>query len=115
MPDLFLCFAMYYLLMERPLHLIQVEAERSADCVERNSVPPRQSPDSGRVNAEGARQGCSVHQTGVLSGEGIPLMRTIGSGKLDDPSADHAGDPAGSSRAGLTSDMSLWMRFVARA
>src|SRR5262245_33345676 len=103
-PVRFLCFAMCSLLAERRLHLFQVEAQRTADLVEGNPAPPCQPPDGGRVNAKGARQGGSVHKAGVLGVEGIPLIRTIGSWKLDDPSARHAGEPADNSRTGLTLD-----------
>jgi hypothetical protein len=74
------------LLAERLLHLFQVEAQRTADLVEGNPAPPRQPPDGGGVNAEGARQGGGVHQAGVLSrAEGILRIRTIGPAEWDEP------------------------------
>ena len=88
----------------------QVEAESATDPVAGDPPGPRQPADVGSVNAKGMRQRGSVQQLREPGrAKGIPFIATIGSGKLDDPSADHAGDPAGSSRAGLTSGGELWM------
>lgn len=58
------------------------------------------------MNAEGARQGGSVHKAGVLGGpEGILRIGTIAPGKLDEPTASHGSTPADRDRTGLTSDM----------
>jgi hypothetical protein len=74
-----------HLLTERLPHLFKVEAQRPADLVEGNPAPPRQPPDSGRVNAEGTRQGGSVNKAGVLGAEGILCIATIHSGGWDEP------------------------------